>query len=520
MNLRNLAIGQRLAIGLGAILLIAAALLTFALLSGARERTLIGQTIASTNERTSLAQQMHQALLRSAVVVRNMGLQTDVNGVNAAETAAKQARETYLGVRKKLEDAGLDDESKALLGQLSALDTQSEQHFKDAVGLAQQFNTEEAAAVIAKKIDPLTERTEAVLAKLAAAQVTRATAVQAEAQRRATQATAVVVVSGALCLALAVWIAWALSRSIVRPLRQAVDVAERVAHGDLTTVADVRGHDETAQLLRALNTMTHSLSRVVAEVRGSSEGIASGTSQIATGNADLSQRTESQASSLQQTAASMEELGATVKQNADNARAAATLAQDSSGLAARGGEVVAQVVDTMRGISESSRRIADIIGTIDGIAFQTNILALNAAVEAARAGEQGRGFAVVAGEVRNLAGRAGQAAKEIKGLINVSVERVEQGNSLVDQAGTTMGEIVGSIRRVSEIIGAISVASAQQSDGLSQVGESVTQMDRMTQQNAALVEESAAAAESLKRQAVQLVEAVSVFKLMPIGAAQ
>jgi len=306
---------------------------------------------------------------------------------------------------------------------------------------------------------------------------------------------------------------WWITRSITQPINEAVDVAERVAAGDLGSRIDVQRHDETGRLLAALKAMNESLVRIVGTVRNSSDSIATGSAQIASGNADLSQRTEEQASALEETAASMEQLGSTVKQNADNARQANQLALSASIVAVKGGEVVGKVVDTMKGINDSSKKIADIISVIDGIAFQTNILALNAAVEAARAGEQGRGFAVVASEVRSLAQRSAEAAKEIKSLITASVERVEQGTMLVDQAGVTMEEVVISIRRVTDIMGEISSASTEQSQGVMQVGEAVSQMDQVTQQNAALVEESAAAAESLKQQAQALVQAVAVFRL-------
>jgi methyl-accepting chemotaxis protein len=262
-----------------------------------------------------------------------------------------------------------------------------------------------------------------------------------------------------------------------------------------------------------LKVMQESLAKVVSHVRGGSESVETASAEIAQGNHDLSARTEQQASALEETAASMEQLSAAVKQNADSARQANQLAMSASSVAITGGEVVSQVVQTMKGINESSRRISDIIQVIDGIAFQTNILALNAAVEAARAGEQGRGFAVVASEVRSLAGRSAEAAKEIKSLINASVERVEQGTALVDQAGSTMTEVVGSIRRVTDIMGEISAASSEQASGVAQVGEAVTQMDQTTQQNAALVEQMAAAASSLKSQANDLVSTVAVFKL-------
>ncbi|MBV8621669.1 MAG: HAMP domain-containing protein [Curvibacter sp.] len=323
---------------------------------------------------------------------------------------------------------------------------------------------------------------------------------------------------GALASVLAgVVLAWRTTGSVTRPLGQAVRAATAIAQGDLSTDIARGGADETGQLLRALGDMQTRLADLVGQVRRHAEGVASTSAEIAQGNNDLSARTEQQASALEQTAASMEQLGSTVKQNADSARTANQLALNASQVASQGGEVVAQVVSTMKGINDSSQRIGDIIGVIDGIAFQTNILALNAAVEAARAGEQGRGFAVVAGEVRSLAQRSAEAAREIKSLIGASVERVEQGSSLVDQAGSTMNEVVASIRRVTDIMGEISAASAEQSSGVAQVSEAVSQMDQTTQQNAALVEESAAASSSLRSQAGQLVEVVGFFKLATRG---
>jgi len=304
-----------------------------------------------------------------------------------------------------------------------------------------------------------------------------------------------------------------LIRGISRSLDHAVRASNAVANGDLTVPIVVEGQDEVSKLLEALSVMKGNLAKVVSGVRKNSEGVAVASAQIAQGNSDLSSRTEEQASALEETASSMEQLSGTVKQNADNARQANQLALSASTVAVSGGEAVGRVVDTMKGINDSSRKIVDIIGVIDSIAFQTNILALNAAVEAARAGEQGRGFAVVASEVRTLAQRSAEAAREIKALISDSVERVEQGSVLVDEAGTTMNEVVSSIRRLTDLMGEISAASTEQSAGVSQVGEAVSQMDQVTQQNAALVEESAAAAESLKVQAEQLVSAVAVFKL-------
>jgi methyl-accepting chemotaxis protein len=307
--------------------------------------------------------------------------------------------------------------------------------------------------------------------------------------------------------------AWRFAALLNRRVAASRAVAERVREGDLTQPVLDTARDEFSPLLQALQQMQDSLTHVVGAVRQSADGVATASSEISSGNHDLSRRTEQQASSLQQTAASMEQLGGTVRQNADNASQANQLAQGASRVAQEGGTVVAEVVDTMKGIHESSRRIADIIGTIDGIAFQTNILALNAAVEAARAGEQGRGFAVVAGEVRSLAQRSAEAAREIKGLITASVDQVARGNTLAARAGGTMDDVVAAIQRVTDIMGEISAASTEQSSGVNQVGQAVTQMDQATQQNAALVEQSAAAAESLKQQANQLVQAVAVFKL-------
>ncbi|MBU1353561.1 MAG: MCP four helix bundle domain-containing protein [Gammaproteobacteria bacterium] len=317
----------------------------------------------------------------------------------------------------------------------------------------------------------------------------------------------------AVCVVLAALLGVGITRAVTRPAGHAVRAARAIAAGDLTAEVPPGGKDEMGQLLTALGEMRDNLAHVVSGVRQNAEGVASASSQIASGNNDLSARTEQQASALEETAASMEELGSTVRQNADNARQANQLAVSASTVAVQGGDVVAEVVETMKGINASSNKIADIISVIDGIAFQTNILALNAAVEAARAGEQGRGFAVVASEVRSLAGRSAEAAKEIKLLITASVERVEQGTVLVDKAGATMTEVVASIRRVTDIMGEISAASSEQSAGVGQVGEAVTQMDQATQQNAALVEEMAAAASALNAQAGELVNAVAVFKL-------
>jgi methyl-accepting chemotaxis protein len=319
----------------------------------------------------------------------------------------------------------------------------------------------------------------------------------------------VLIVAGcAAGIALALLLIRGISRSIAEALR----LARSVADGDLTQVIRIESNDEIGQLLAALQKMNAALAGIVAQVRGGSDAIGTATRQIAAGNQDLSARTEQQASSLEETAASMEELTSTVKQNADNARQANVLARAASGVAERGGAVVGQVVGTMQRIHEASGRIAEIIGVIDGIAFQTNILALNAAVEAARAGEQGRGFAVVAGEVRNLAHRSAGAAKEIKALIENSVASVASGSRLAEQAGETMREVVGSVQRVTDIMAEITAASAEQTSGIEQINVAVVQMDQVTQQNAALVEEAAAAAEAMEEQAARLAQAVSVFR--------
>ncbi len=317
-----------------------------------------------------------------------------------------------------------------------------------------------------------------------------------------------ILATAALMLA-ALWLA----KALAQPMAHAVQIADQLAQGDLSSAVHPEGNDETVQLLTAMARMQTSFGGIVRSVKVNAESVATASAEIASGNNDLSTRTEQQASSLEKTASSMKVLSSTVKQNADSAHHANQLASSASTIAVEGGAVVAQVVETMKGINESSRKISDIISVIDGIAFQTNILALNAAVEAARAGEQGRGFAVVASEVRSLAGRSADAAKEIKSLINASVERVEHGTTLVDQAGVTMTEVVTSIKRVTDIMGEISSASNEQAAGVAEVGAAVAQMDQATQQNAALVEEMAAAASSLRGQAQELVSTVDVFKL-------
>jgi methyl-accepting chemotaxis protein len=365
-------------------------------------------------------------------------------------------------------------------------------------------------------LDTARESLGANISKVAAANVAQAQALVEQSREEARSAFVWTLAELLLAVVAGSWLSWHAVSGLRRQLggdpAEVVAMANTMASGDLSVQIDTRRAAE-GSVVAAIGTMRDKLVGLIGQVRGSADSISTASAEIATGNMDLSGRTEQQASALEETSASMEQLGSTVRQNADNARQANQLALDASAVAMKGGDVVGKVVDTMKGINDSSKKIADIISVIDGIAFQTNILALNAAVEAARAGEQGRGFAVVASEVRSLAQRSADAAKEIKALINASVERVEHGTQLVDQAGATMTEIVGAIDKVTGIVGEISTASAEQSAGVSQVGDAIAQMDQATQQNAALVEESAAAAESLKGQARQLVDAVATFKL-------
>ncbi len=385
---------------------------------------------------------------------------------------------------------------------------------RDKVGkLKAEGLTSEADAALANDYAPVAQAYLQQLDKLLSLQRSGLDANAAEVQAIESNSQTYFVILAALALVIGAVSAWRLTQGITAPLRNAVTVARRVADGDLSTDIRVTGSDETGQLLQALHDMNANLGRLVGQVRQGTDSIATASSQIASGNHDLSSRTEEQASSLQQTAASMEQLTSTVKQNADNASQANQLALSASDVAVKGGLVVSQVVETMGAISTSSKKIADIIGVIDGIAFQTNILALNAAVEAARAGEQGRGFAVVASEVRSLAGRSAEAAKEIKQLIQASVDKVEEGSLQVSQAGQTMDEIVSSVQRVTDIMGEITAASQEQTSGIEQINRAVAEMDLVTQQNAALVEESTAAAQSMQQQTGDLSQMVSVFRL-------
>jgi len=405
------------------------------------------------------------------------------------------------------------DEGKNLLARVTDARIAYVQSFSKVDKLLQSGQRDEALITLKAETLPKLDLLEERISVLSEHEQARVEAAGVKMEANVVAVRELIVGLGLSALAIGAVLAWWLTRSITRPLARAVTIAETVAAGDLTSRIDIDSMDEAGQLLAALKKMNESLVHIVGQVRTTSDSIATGSSQIAMGNADLSQRTEEQASNLQQTAASMEQMTASVKQNSDTAREAAQVASGATQAATDGGQVVQEVVRTMSEISEASRKIGDIIGTIDGIAFQTNILALNAAVEAARAGEQGRGFAVVASEVRTLAQRSAEAAKEIKSLIGASVERVEHGNRLVGEAGKSMAGIVTEVQRVNDLISAISAASIEQSTGIGQVGGAVAQLDHVTQQNAALVEESAAAAESLKSQAANLAQTVAVFRI-------
>ncbi|CAG9167753.1 Methyl-accepting chemotaxis protein I [Cupriavidus laharis] len=406
-------------------------------------------------------------------------------------------------------------EGKALLARVKRSRADYVQSFSRVDKLLSEGQRDQALNLLKSETLPVLDALQGSVGELARFQAKlareRGTAIEADAET----SSRIVIACGIAVAILGLLIAGWITRSITGPVAHAVEVVQNVAGGNLTSKIRTESQDEVGRLLGAMQTMQDNLSRIVTDVRDGSTAVLSASDQIAAGNLDLSSRTEEQASSLEETAASVEELTSTVRQNTDNARQANQLAASASQVAARGGEVVSQVVDTMGAINESSRRIADIIGVIEGIAFQTNILALNAAVEAARAGEQGRGFAVVAGEVRSLAQRSAAAAKEIKSLIDDSVARVDQGSDLVGQAGSTMGEIVQSVRRVTDLMAEITAATQEQSSGIEQVNQAVTQIDEVTQQNAALVEQASAAAQSMRDQASNLARAVSVFKLAP-----
>jgi methyl-accepting chemotaxis protein len=462
-------------------------------------------------QRSQEADMMHDAIRGDVLSALLGGHSKDAEAIVDAQKDLVEHTESFTKALTALQKAPLSDETKSLIAKVGP----SLQAYVESARHVQKLASSDAQAAMTAMAE--FQKAFKNLEQLMADQ-SKAIETEVDAYGRSTVDTvsstrllvaSILVLSAATLVLTALWMA----RHLSRPMAHAVQVADKLAQGDLTAHVQPAGTDESVQLLHAMAKMQSSISGIVRSVKDNAENVALSSTEISQGNNDLSSRTEGQASALEQTAASMEQLGSTVRQNAESARQANDLAVSASSVAVQGGEVVSQVVETMRGINDSSRKIADIISVIDGIAFQTNILALNAAVEAARAGEQGRGFAVVASEVRSLAGRSAEAAKEIKTLISASVERVEQGSALVDKAGSTMAEVVSAIRRVTDIMGAITTASAEQAAGVAQVGEAVSQMDQATQQNAALVEEMAAAASSLRAQAAQLVDAVATFRI-------
>ena len=451
-----------------------------------------------------------------AIALRNMMLSEEGADRKKQVEVIDTAREQIEKQVEFLDRLTVLPKGKELLDEVKAHHAKYISGQKELIALIMENKPDEAKTYLNSQLRPVLGAYKAAIDALSALQVEVMTVTAQDAKQTYNQARNLLIGLGILALAMASGIGALITQSLLKELggepSKAAALARAVAESDFSQTIVVKAGDVTS-LMASLSTMQSNLAKVVATVRQGSEGVATASAQIAQGNNDLSARTEQQASALEETAASMEQLSSIVKQNADSARQANQLAMSASSVAVQGGVVVNQVVETMKGINDASMKIADIISVIDGIAFQTNILALNAAVEAARAGEQGRGFAVVASEVRSLASRSAEAAKEIKTLIGASVDRVAQGTALVDNAGTTMNEVVISIKRVTDLMGEISAASNEQSLGVSQIGEAVTQMDQVTQQNAALVEEMAAAATSLKMQAQDLVEVVAVFNL-------
>ena len=519
MNLRSLRIGARLGIGFALVL----ALLALTVVGGnlARERSAreLARGLEGASAKVVLAEKMKSALLEAAIATRNIGLQTEVAGTQAEEAKVKALRLRYAQARDELVKLGLGESEQQILADIARLDKQTEKPLMEAVGQSLLFNTEVAAKVITTEIDPINRKTVEALNKLVDLQQSALHELLDQNMASGRQLDGIMYLLGAIAIAIGVASSLVITRSITLPLGGAVAIARSVADGDLSGAIEAPEQDETGQLLRALAEMTGKLRMLVGEVDAGAHSVADSSAQIAQGNEELSQRTDEQASTLEETASSMEELTTTVGQNAQNAQQASELAASASQVALRGGKVVGDAVSTMHSISESSRRISDIIGVIDGIAFQTNILALNAAVEAARAGEQGRGFAVVAAEVRTLAQRSAQAAKEIKTLIGDSVGKVEAGARLVNAAGETMQEIVTSVEKVSQLVADIAAASREQSAGIGQVNTAISEMDLVVQQNASLVEEAAAATESMKDEAKALLDKVARFNLGTQAAA-
>jgi methyl-accepting chemotaxis protein len=511
--MKNLNIGTRLAVGFGLVLLCMAILTAIG----------IGQMQSVANATRDMMQlplakermigdwyrTIHTGVRRTAAISRSSDTTLAAFFAEDTATSTKEVEE----LQKKVVPLIADGAEKELYDKMLAARKRYLAARDSIAKLKQAGQLDEANALMAERFTPESKVYLEALRGLLDMQRTAIDGRAGEIEQSYLSSRRFMIGFGLAMLGLGALCSWWLTRGITVPLGRAVAVAVAVADKDLRSEIEVSSRDETGRLLQALKSMNDGLSGIVTQVRSGAESIASASTEIASGNLDLSSRTEEQASNLAETASSMEQLTATVRQNADNARQANQLALNAAEVAQRGGSVVAEVVDTMQAIHTSARQIVDIIAVIDGIAFQTNILALNAAVEAARAGEQGRGFAVVATEVRNLAQRSAAAAKEIKELINNSVDKVDAGSMLVSQAGATMNEVVGSIQRVTDIMGEITAASVEQSSGIEHVNHAISQMDAVTQQNAALVEEAAAAAASLQEQTDALAQVVSIFKL-------
>jgi methyl-accepting chemotaxis protein len=517
-DLSNLKIGARLGLGFALLLLLQLVIAGI----GLHEMANLSERISFATEvgarKLDQLNNVQSAIGKRAIAARNLALVTDPAAQKGdVDLVARSQREIDAGLQAlgtvMTDPASASAEERQMLEKLRALESQYLPIATKVLTLATSNQTEAAVKVLTQECMPLLNQVLAHVSSFQQVLKKSADDSAASAQAAYQRAKWIIVSISAASLVGGLLLAFRMTRSITLPLGQAVTVAQQVASGDLTARIEVADRSESGMLMNALRSMNNELAKVVGQVRAGTDSIATASGQIATGNRDLSSRTEEQASSLEQTAASMQELTSTVKQNADNARLANQLADSASQVASRGGAVVDQVVEKMASINASSRKVVEIIGVIDGISFQTNILALNAAVEAARAGEQGRGFAVVASEVRNLAQRSAAAAKEIKTLIGDSVNEVHAGSALVNEAGKTMEEIMGSVRRVTDIMAEITSASQEQSSGIEQVNDAIKQMDRTTQQNAALVEQASAAAQSMNDQAAGLVDAVSMFKL-------